>query len=152
MFIANMEIMPLWKFSKMSEDKYETKIIHTADRTFKINPKQDGHGIVVSRFRYRYEDPVMPPALIKSQGKHYIIPTWQEVIPGTTLEDINWIKPVKKQKARAWLFTSSSDSNVKYKVTLKEGKFKCNCMGYIRVKDKDKGCKHIQTIKRKVKI
>ena len=31
--------------------------------------------------------------LTNIDGKRYIIPTWQRVLPETRLEDINWIKP-----------------------------------------------------------
>ena len=116
---------------------------------FKINPKGFGSFINVRIFRYTYEHPILPPSLFTGQdGRKFIVPTWQEVLPETTLEDINWVKPkVKKEKPQKdeWLFESKSDPGHFYKVTQVGVTYKCNCPGVWRAKDRQ--CKHIKEVK-----
>ena len=52
----------------------------------------------VNLFKYEYKDRVLPPTLfITSSGKKYIVPSWHEVHPETTLKDIELIKPKSVQ-------------------------------------------------------
>lgn len=146
--------MPLWKFK--NNNKYgnlRTRIIHTDTPTLNINPKGLGPTIIVSRFHYEHEH-LYAPALIDRGGKRYILPTWKEVHPKTTLNDIKHIKPTKPsekvKEKNTWEVKSSSGNGV-YVIKQVGVKFTCNCSGYWRLKDKNKGCKHIREVKTKMK-
>ena len=71
-----------------------------------------------------------------------------EIHPETECEDIDYVNPYAKPvtEVETWKVESNSGT---YKVTLSNGDYKCNCMGYARLKDKSKGCKHIIQIKTK---
>lgn len=99
---------------------------------------------IIERLSYEYTDPIMSPSLFISpnDGKKYIVPSWQEVHPETTLEDINWIKPIPKVKVDK---IKVGDYIIKFDI--RRGYFTCNCQGFWRVKDKNIGCKHIQKYK-----
>lgn len=101
-------------------------------------------------FKYKYEDKVLPPSLFTStiDGKKYIIPIWQEVDPRTCLADIEWIKPVSTKVEI--IVAKDSKYNTKYDPNKK--RFTCNCQGFFRVKDKALGCKHIQELRKELKI
>ena len=93
--------MALWKFSNKNKyGNWRHRIIALPDgKPFSHGP---GFGKVVgvSRFKYTYEHPILPPTIINlpTTGKTYIVPAWMEVLPETTLNDIEWIKPeIKKQ-------------------------------------------------------
>jgi hypothetical protein len=85
------------------------------------------------------------------------MPSYTPCIPETTLDDIEVIesnKPkvvVEKPQRKQWMFESSSGDGF-YQVTENMGKLKCNCSGFWRVKDKEKGCKHIQEVKKELGI
>ncbi len=75
-------------------NKYGTlrnRIIHVPDgKPFTHGPNYGP--IVGSRvFKYEYTGSISP-ALTQLNGKKYIIPSWQEVLPETTLNDIEWVK------------------------------------------------------------
>ncbi len=141
----------LWKFT--NKNKYgslRSRIIYRPDgESFSFNPKGFGSFVNVRVFRYTYEHPLLPPSLFVGQdGRKFIVPTWQEVLPETTLKDINWVKPkVKKEKLQKdeWLFESSSDPGHFYKVTKVGVTYRCNCPGVWRAKDRQ--CKHIKEVK-----
>jgi hypothetical protein len=143
--------MALWQFSNLN--KYGTlrkRIIYLPDgKPFSYNPKGLGKFVATRRFKYKYEHPVLPPHLFVGQdGQKYIIPTWQEVVPETTLADIEWVKPEigkAKLKKNEWLFESKSDPGHFYKVTQVGVTYRCNCPGVWRAKDRE--CKHIKTVK-----
>ena len=40
----------------------------------------------------------MPPSILELNGKTYLMPLWKEVVKGTTIDDIKWIKPKLKRK------------------------------------------------------
>ena len=140
----------LWKFT--NTNKYGTlrsRIVYNPDgKPFTIG-RGFGKFVHVRVFKYTYEHPLLPPSLFTSQdGKKYIVPTWQEVLPETTLNDIKWVKPevVKpKLQKNEWMFESSSDPGHFYKVTQVGVTYKCNCPGVWRAKDRQ--CKHIKEIK-----
>ena len=118
-------------------------------KAFGINPSGLGGYIGVRTFRYDYKHPFQPPSLLTLNGKTYIMPLWKEVISGTTLKDINWIKPiVKKTTTESFKFTSSSSDKIysTIKTTLASGEIKlsCNCPGTWRAKDRR--CKHIKSL------
>ncbi len=141
----------LYKFT--NKNKYGTlrsRIIYRPDgEGFKFNPKNFGDFVDVRVFRYTYEHPVLPPSLFTDKdGQKWIVPIWKKVLPETTLEDINWVKPkVKKEKPKKdeWLFESKSDPGHFYKVTQVGVTYKCNCPGVWRAKDRQ--CKHIKEVK-----
>lgn len=96
-------------------------------------------------FKYEYTHPYLAPTLFNVNGKKFIIPTWQEVHPKTTLKDIEWIKPEKvelKEKG-SWKFKSSS-SDATYIVRRSGVKLTCNCPGFYRAKDRK--CKHVKEV------
>ena len=106
-------------------------------------------------FRYEYIHPMLPPTLFISSvsGKKYIVPTWQEVHPETTLNDIEWIKPEKIEvpvEKDVWKFESSSDPGHFYTVKKSGLKLTCNCSGFYRAKDRNKGCKHVQEVRKQL--
>jgi hypothetical protein len=141
----------LYKFT--NKNKYGTlrsRIIYRPNgEGFKFNPKNFGDFVDVRVFRYTYEHPVLPPSLFTDKdGQKWIVPIWKKVLPETTLEDINWVKPkVKKEKPKKdeWLFESKSDPGHFYKVTQVGVTYKCNCPGVWRAKDRQ--CKHIKEVK-----
>jgi len=55
--------------------------------------------------KYRYEG-LYPPTIFTSifTQKQYIVPAWIEIEPGTTLDEIEWIKP-------EFLKTNNNDRN-----------------------------------------
>lgn len=108
-------------------------------------------------FKYEYEHSMLPPTLFISpvDGQKYIVPTWQKVHPKTTLQDIEWIKPVTPVEApiekNTWKFESSSDPGHFYTVRQSGLKLTCNCSGFWRAKDRNKGCKHVQEVRKQLK-
>ena len=147
--------MALWKFSNLNKyGNWRHRIIALPDgKPFSHGP---GFGKVVgvSRFKYTYEHPILPPTIIHSPttGKTYIVPVWMEVLPETTLNDIEWIKPeikksvIEKQEPQTWTFESKSDPGSFYVVQVIGNKIKCNCPGVWR--SKDRKCKHIKEVEK----
>jgi hypothetical protein len=140
--------MALWKFSNLN--KYGTlrsRIIYYPDgKPFSYNPKGLGWFVAARRFKYTHEH-MYPPAIFQSNGKTYIVPGWQEVLPETTLNDVEWIKPEVKKvepEKNEWMFESSSDPGHFYRVRQTGTKFTCNCPGVWR--SKDRRCKHIKEV------
>lgn len=118
-----------------------------------------GDFVAVGSFKYQYKHPTLPPSLFTtSNGDTYIIPTWEKVLPETTLEDINWVRDKVKEdktvsKPKEWKFESKSKPGNFYIVKqVSDYKVTCNCSGFFRVKDKNKGCKHVQQIKKELNI
>ena len=95
--------MALWQFSNLN--KYGTlrsRVIYLPDgKPFSHGPGF-GKFVAVKRFKYLYKEPLLPPTLFVDQdGRKFIVPTGQEVLPETTLKDIEWIKPkVKVNKVK----------------------------------------------------
>ena len=145
--------MALWSFSNLNKHgNLRTRIIHRPDgKGFSFNPKGLGPTIFVKRFRYQYEHPYMPPTILELNGKTYLMPYWKEVENGTTINDIEWIKPKpKKTEPIIETHTSSSRADIEYKTTYypDSGKFYCNCPGRWRAFDGK--CKHIKKLELKV--
>lgn len=105
-----------------------------------------GKFIDIRVFKYEYED-ITPPGLITTaDGVKYIVPTWQQVHPKTTLSDIKWVNKIpkiEKPKTKIWEFKSSS-SDQTYTVTYYDSKLKCDCMGFFRSRG---NCKHVKQVK-----
>jgi len=142
------------------EITYTNKFIRHTEGTslhFKVSNSLISHAS--NLFKYRYEHDLLGPTLFVSSqtGKKYIMPTGQEVHPETTLKDIEWIKPVLKSiekektvEKENWMFESSSEKGIFYKVTKKGDKITCNCSGFFRAKDRNKGCKHVQEVRKQL--
>jgi hypothetical protein len=81
-----------------------------------------------------------------------MVPAWIEVLPETTINDIEWIKPeikksvIEKQEPQTWKFESKSDPGSFYVVRQVGITFKCNCPGVWR--SKDRKCKHIKEVEK----
>ena len=116
-------------------NKYGTlrnRIIHVPDdKPFTHGPNYGP--IVGSRvFKYEYTGSISP-ALTLLNGKKYIIPSWREVLPETTLNDIEWIKPKVEApipaQSNVWKFRSESNPDVQYIVRQNGSKLSCNWPG-----------------------
>ena len=145
--------MALWKFTNLNtHGNYRSRIRHTKG-ALSIPGSGLGPTIFANRFKYEYKDEVFPPTLANIGGKTYLMPTWEEVDPNTTLNDINWIKPKPKVKQEPIVVITASSSNADktYKTVYypDSGKFHCNCPGRWRAFDGK--CKHIKTLDTKVK-
>jgi hypothetical protein len=126
------------------------------ESNFQLTLMDMGEYVGVRRFKYEYTHSQIAPRLYTSHqnGKKYIIPTWQEVLPETTLNDVEWVKPKRtpeKQIKGVWEFESSSSKGKFYSVKQNGLKFTCNCPGFWVAKDREKGCKHIQLVKKQLK-
>ena len=144
--------MALWEFKNLNKHgNYRTRIVYT-NGALSIPGSGFGHSVFARRFKYKYEHPVMPPTIFKNNGKTYLMPLWKEVVEGTTVNDINWIKPKPKVKKEPIIetHTSSSRADIEYKTTYypDSGKFYCNCPGRWRAFDGK--CKHIKKLELKV--
>jgi hypothetical protein len=142
--ILGQEITYTNKFLKYSK---------TTSYGFKPSKSLISNGVYV--FKYTYEHHSLPPTLFVSpiSGQKYIVPTWQKVHSETTLSDIEWIKPVKIEapiEKETWKFESSSEKGLFYKVTKQGDKLTCNCSGFFRCKDRNKGCKHVQEVRKQL--
>jgi len=134
-------------------NKYGTlrrRIIHVPDGQPFTHSGKYGP-IVGSRiFKYEYTGNISP-ALVSLDGKKYIIPSWREVLPETTLNDIEWIKPQVEvsppAQSNEWKFQSESNPDVQYIVRQNGSKLSCNCPGFFRTKDREKGCVHCQKVR-----
>jgi hypothetical protein len=142
--ILGQEIIYTNRFLKYSE---------STSYGFKPSKSIISNGVYV--FKYTYEHHSLPPTLFVSpvSGKKFIVPIWKEVHPQTTLADIEWIKPVKVEvpvEKGTWTFESSSEKGIFYKVTKQGDKLTCNCSGFYRCKDRNKGCKHVQEVRKQL--
>ena len=143
--------MSLWKFSNYNKHgNVRTRIIHTEGSQLSLNPKGLGKFVMARIFLYEVEESLIPPRLFETEGKKYIVPNWIEVHPKTTMDDIE-IKKVKREvKVDPNIYTVTSGSG-DYHVRHNPATYKYtwDCMGFWRVLDKQKGCKHIIKIRDK---
>lgn len=154
--------MPLLEITQTKKQKImgvevsntTTRIEYSPNSNLGFAPKPNIVSQSVRVLKYVYEHPVISPHLYtNSEGKKFIIPTWQEVHPQTTLEDIDWVKPeVNKvpEEKNTWKFESSSDPGHFYTVRQSGLKLSCNCSGFWRAKDRNKGCKHCQEVRKQL--
>lgn len=139
----------LYQVSNEWVDGYKEDFIAYSEKNYSTDSNLIKNSFV-TRFKYKSES-ILPPGIIKIHNKTYITPNWILCHPKTELKDIDWIQKVsKKEKIKeinTWRFKSSSNDS-EY-VTKKNGfRYTCNCSGFWRVKDKEKGCKHIQEVKK----
>ena len=67
----------------------------------------------------------VPPAITEIHGKTYVVPSWQEVAKGTTLDMISWQRPVFVSPTIITKHVS------KYIITIYgDGRVTCDCPGY----------------------
>ena len=114
--------MPIVEFSNLNKHgNIRTRRFWKEKSNLSINPSGFGPFVSYRLFKYNYTHPFTPPGLVNLGGKRYIVPTWQEVLPETRLEDINWVKPkVKKQvkKETVIVINKSSSSDKEYTLSL----------------------------------
>ena len=143
--------MALWQFTNLNKHgNHRTRIIHT-EGALGIPGSGLGPSVFVNRFKYKYTHPVMSPGLTVLNGKKYLMPLWKEVDPNTTLDDIEWIKPLmKKQEPTIEINVSGSNPDIKYKTSYypDSGNYYCNCPGRWRAFDGK--CKHIKALELKI--
>jgi hypothetical protein len=136
------------------EITYTNKFIKYTEKTsYGFKPSSSLISYASSLFRYTYEHAYLPPTIAIIGGQKYIVPSWKKVHPNTTLKDIEWIKPVKIEapiEKETWRFESSSEKGLFYKVTKQGDQLKCNCSGFWRAKDRSKGCKHVQEVRKQL--
>ena len=141
--------MPIEEFLNLNKyGNIRTRRFYQEKSNLSINPKGLGKFIAFKLFKYDYKHH-MPPSLANIENKRYIMPTWEEVLPETTLNDINWVKPkpsVKKiENPNEWKFESKSDPGSYYVVTqVSDFKVKCTCTGQYRAKDRK--CRHMKEV------
>ena len=141
--------MALWQFTNLN--KYgnpRTRIMHRPDgQALGFNPSGFGPYINVRRFKYEYRGAVTPPGIIEINGKTYMLPEWRVVEKGTTLNDIEWIKPKPKKKFETIVIeTPSSKGDKMYKTRFypDSGNYTCTCPGTWM---SNNNCKHIKKLR-----
>ncbi len=141
--------MALWHFTNLN--KYgnpRSRIFHRPDgEAFSFNPNGFGSFVAVRRYKYEYEHPVMPPTILELNGKTYLMPLWKEVVKGTTIDDIEWIKPKPKKKFETVVVeTPSSKGDKMYKTRFypDTGNYSCTCPGTWM---SNNNCKHIKKLR-----
>jgi hypothetical protein len=143
--------MAIVEFSNYNKHgNVRTRRYYQEKSNLSINPKGLGSYIGFKLFKYEHKNQY-PPSLTTLGGKTYIMPGWQEVLPQTRLEDINWVKPkVKRAEVIEHKFKSSSNDKI---YTTKEHvsadgtrKYSCSCPGSWRAFDRR--CKHIKSIEK----
>jgi len=125
-------------------------IKHTEGTSYGIKPQSSLISHTSKLFKYNYEHPYIGPTLHVVNGKKYLLPMWKEVHPQTTYNDINWIKPTKKEpiEKNTWKFESSSAPGIFYIVRQSGLKLVCNCSGFYR--SKIRKCKHVLQVEKEV--
>ena len=142
--------MPIIEFSNLNKyGNWRTRRFFNPTSNYSINPDGLGPSIMVKLHKYTHKH-VSPPCIMKLGGKTYIMPGWQEVIEGTTLNDVIHIKPKLKKKAETIVVeTSSSKGDKMYKTRYypDTGNFTCTCPG---VWMSGNNCKHIKKLRLKI--
>ena len=134
--------MALWKV--------DDEIVYS-DGSLSLDPTF-ANGIFVTRHTYKvpYTN-VGKGGFIEKDGKKVHTPSWQEVHPETTLEDIIVDKKPFEElfvEPKTWSFRSAS-SDKEYTVKLnKNNKLSCDCWGYIA----HRKCTHITAVKKELEL
>jgi hypothetical protein len=147
--------MALWQFSNLN--KYGTlrsRVMYLPDGGSFSHGPGFGKLVIVKRFKYQHNHPTLPPIVFNppNSSKWYIVPTWQEVIKGTTINDVEWVRPTLKIKdikaENVVVKTPSSKGDTEYITTYypTSGKYHCTCPGTWRTGG---NCKHIKELKLK---
>ena len=91
--------MPLHRVITVKKDGTRTdEIVWNENTTTSYKPVKEVVSRLVQCFKYEVKTDINP-SLITLNGKRIIVPTWQEVHPLTTLEDIEWVKPQKRPRS-----------------------------------------------------
>jgi hypothetical protein len=145
--------MPIVEFTNLNKYGHKrTRRFYQEKSNLSINPNGFGPFIAYRLFQYDAECH-LPPTIANINGKTYIMPLWKEVIEGTTLNDINWIKPKPKKqpaKQKPVVETNVSGSGLGEYTTKhypESGKFHCTCPGYWR---SGGNCKHVKAMRAKL--
>ena len=139
--------MPIVEFSNLNKyGNWRTRRFFNPTSNYGIKPDGFGPSIMVKLHKYTHKH-VLPPCITKLGGKTYIMPGWQEVIEGTTLNDVIHIKPKLKKKSETVVVeTPSSRGDVMYKTRYypDSDNFTCSCPGVWMSKN---NCKHIKKLR-----
>ena len=139
--------MPIVEFSNLNKyGNWRTRRFFNPTSNYGIKPDGFGPSIMVKLHKYTHKH-VLPPCITKLGNKTYIMPGWQEVIEGTTLNDVIHIKPKLKKKAETVVVeTPSSRGDVMYKTRYypDSDNFTCSCPGVWMSKN---NCKHIKKLR-----
>ena len=143
--------MPIIEFSNLNKyGNWRTRRFFNPTSNYGVNPDGLGSTIMVKLHKYTHKHS-LPPCITKLGGKTYIMPGWQEVVEGTTLNDVIHVKPKVKKKAETVVIeTPSSRGDVMYKTRYypESGNFTCSCPGVWMSKN---NCKHIKKLREDVK-
>ena len=144
--------MPIVEFSNLNKHgNIRTRRFWQEKSNLSIDPSGFGPSIMFRLFKYDHKDRISP-SIFTIGGKTYIMPGWQEVLPETRLEDVNWIKPkpIKQPaKQKPVIETNISGSGLGEYTTKyypESGKFHCSCPGYWRSSG---NCKHVKAMRTK---
>lgn len=146
--------MALIEFTQLNKlGLHRTRVFYQPTTSYGFNPKNYGNHIQVRVFKYDYKHPIIPPILyLDSKGDKYLN-NGTKVLPETTLEDVNWIKPKLKTEIKTTFEFKSKSSNDVYTVTKSEIgdkiTLRCDCRGFFMAKDRKLGCKHVQEVRNK---
>ena len=139
--------MPIVEFTNLNKyGNMRTRRFWRESSNLAFNPKGFGPFVNYRLFKYDYEGHVAP-GIVKLGGKTYIVPSWQEVLPETRLEDINWIKPKIKKKAETVIvetLSSKGDKMYKTRYYPDTGNYSCTCPGTWM---SNNNCKHIKKLR-----
>jgi len=137
--------MPLHRVITVKKDGTRTdEIVFNESTTTSYKPIKGVVFRLVQCFKYQVTTDVNP-SIVTVNNKRVIVPTWQEVHPLTTLEDIEWVKP--QRRPRADISVDSVDGKYKTTFNTATGRFKCSCMGFWRSKG---NCKHVKELREKL--
>ena len=141
--------MSLWevKTKLKGKDEWESQIVYSDSKTLTMTPTDKQSGVIVTRLMYNHKH-IYPPIIFQAiTGQYYILPNWIPCHPQTTQDDIIWDNKIEKKVEKNVFEIKSSSSDSVYKVTKTGDKYSCNCTGFYRLKDKNKGCKHVIQVK-----
>jgi hypothetical protein len=139
----------LYKVQTHYGDGRITNELVSSTPPYSIKPSKDNVKIcIVNTFRYEFNHYMSPHLYISREGKKYIIPSWIEVHPETTMDDIKWIRPVVKEPKTTEVVKTEGSLGYTYKTTYDSSKntYKCTCPGFWRSKG---NCKHVKTLREK---
>ena len=135
--------MPLHRIITVMQDKTRIdEIVYSETTNVSYKPIKGVVSRLVQCFKYSVTTDVNP-SVVTLNGKRMIVPSWQEVHPLTTINDIKWIKP--QRRPRADISVKTGDGKYKTTFNTATGHYKCNCFGFYRAKDRR--CKHIKELK-----
>ena len=144
--------MPIIEFSNLNKyGNIRTRRFYHPTTNYGLNPEGFGPWVVVKLHKYEHNH-VLPPCIMKLSGKTYIMPGFQEVIEGTTLNDVKHIKPKLKKRTKPIVVqTPSSTDGIMYETKYHpdSGRYACTCPGVWR---SNNNCKHIKKLKQTIQI